>query len=141
MQTRPILRRLDQATVALCVLAALGCMVSYWLVYGGHQGRLIDIDRASASDIRFQIDLNHADWPEIAQLPGIGETLARRIIESRQRHGPFQDVNDLARVSGIGPKKIQRIRPFLLPDLPGPITVRRQRENPPPKFPLHSSGK
>ena len=65
--------------------------------------------------ITFQVDVNAADWPELAQLPGLGETLARRIVASRQTSGPFRSYADLDRVKGIGPRTIERIRPFLAP--------------------------
>ena len=50
-----------------------------------------------------------------AQLPGIGAILAQRIIESRQNEGPFVDHDDLLRVRGIGPKRLDRLRPYLSP--------------------------
>ena len=49
------------------------------------------------------------------QLPGIGPTLAKRIVESRQAAGPFADQDDLRRVRGIGPKTMEQIRPYLRP--------------------------
>jgi len=49
------------------------------------------------------------------QLPGLGKTLAGRILADRQANGPFHDLEDLVRVSGIGPKTLEKIRPFLLP--------------------------
>ena len=61
------------------------------------------------------MDINSADWPELLQLPGIGETLAHRIVESRQSRGPFADNDDLRRVRGIGPKTLEQIRPYLRP--------------------------
>lgn len=54
-------------------------------------------------------------WPEIAQLPEIGETLARRIVESREAQGPFADHEQLLRVRGIGPRTLDRLRPYLRP--------------------------
>jgi len=64
---------------------------------------------------RFLVDVNAAEWPELAQLPEVGETLARRIVDSRQQEGPFLDHDDLRRVRGIGPKTLETIRPYLLP--------------------------
>jgi competence protein ComEA len=55
------------------------------------------------------------DWPELSQLPGIGEALARRIVESRQRDGEFVDHQELRRVRGIGPRTLERITPYLRP--------------------------
>ena len=51
-------------------------------------------------------------------LPGVGETLARRIVDSRQSAGPFLDHRDLLRVPGVGPVTLEAIQPYLLP-LPG----------------------
>jgi competence protein ComEA len=41
--------------------------------------------------------------------------LARRIVESRVVEGPFGDHRDLLRVNGIGPRTLERMRPYLLP--------------------------
>lgn len=110
-----LLRRLDQAAVAALVMFALAGMAAYWFVHGGHRGELIEIDRAEPLTARYQVDINRAEWPEFAELPDIGETLARRIIESRAAAGPFGDHNDLLRVNGIGPRTLDKLRPYLLP--------------------------
>lgn len=52
------------------------------------------------------LDLNAATEEELAQLPGIGEELARRIVEYRERSGPFETVEELMKVSGIGEGKL-----------------------------------
>jgi len=72
------------------------------------------------------IDPNTARWFEIAQLPGIGEALAKRVEafrEHRRTGGEdaepvFRKPADLAQVKGIGEKTVQRIGPYLR--LPGP---------------------
>ena len=48
-------------------------------------------------------------------MPGIGETLGKRIVESRESDGPFRDHEDVKRVRGIGPKTLERIRPYFTP--------------------------
>lgn len=83
------LRRADQAAVAGLVLAALLAMVGYWFAQGGPQGRLIEIDRVEPLHARFAVDINQADWPELTQVPGIGETLARRIVAMRCSADPL----------------------------------------------------
>ena len=90
-------------------------MAGYWFAQGGHRGRLIEIDRADRRPLPFQVDINQAEWPELTQLPGVGETLARRIVQSRQQKGPFLDHDDLNRVPGIGAKTGDQIRPYLVP--------------------------
>jgi competence protein ComEA len=115
---RSLLRAADQTTVAALVVLALVGMGVYWLVQGGATGGLVEIDRATPLVARFQVDVNAATWPELAQLPQIGETLARRIVESREKGGRFADYSDLLRVNGIGPRTLERMTPFLLP-MPG----------------------
>lgn len=55
------------------------------------------------------IDLNHASQKELETLPGIGPVLAQSIISYRENQ-PFQSVDDLMQVSGIGPKRFEKIR-------------------------------
>lgn len=56
------------------------------------------------------IDVNSASAAELELLPGIGPTLAQRIVEDRERNGPFATVEDLDRVSGIGPRTIEKLK-------------------------------
>lgn len=112
---QPLLRRADQAVVAGLVLAALVGIGVYWVTSGGHRGGLIEIDRAEPLRARFLVDVNRAPWAEFAELPDVGETLARRIVEDRASAGPFADHEDLRRVKGIGPVTLDKIRPYLLP--------------------------
>lgn len=56
------------------------------------------------------IDLNSASAELLDALPGIGETLARRIVEDREANGYYESAEDLSRVSGIGPKKTEAVR-------------------------------
>ena len=56
------------------------------------------------------VDINAADVEELATLPGIGEKLARRIVDYRAEHGPFSTVDELVNVSGIGEGKLEALR-------------------------------
>ncbi|MCX6154035.1 MAG: helix-hairpin-helix domain-containing protein [Candidatus Kapabacteria bacterium] len=58
------------------------------------------------------VDLNAASKTELMKLPGIGSSTALRIIEYRQKH-KFNNIEDLMNVPGIGPKKFEKIKPFL----------------------------
>lgn len=53
------------------------------------------------------IDLNTADWYDLQRLPGIGEKRAKDIIAWREAYGPFQAVDELVCVSGIGPATLE----------------------------------
>ena len=59
------------------------------------------------------LDLNRATKAELRLIPGLGDALAQRIIDQRERNGPFKNVDELRRVSGIGPKTLERLRPRL----------------------------
>jgi competence protein ComEA len=59
------------------------------------------------------IDLNRADRGELLQLPGIGPKLAGRIVDVRDSRGGFENADELRSVSGIGPSRIERIRPWV----------------------------
>ncbi|MGB9861979.1 MAG: helix-hairpin-helix domain-containing protein, partial [Candidatus Bipolaricaulaceae bacterium] len=56
------------------------------------------------------LNVNKATQEELEALPGIGPTIAKRIIEWRETKGPFQKVEDLLQVSGIGPARLAAIR-------------------------------
>ncbi len=112
------IRSRDQVTVAAITVVALLAIAGSWLYRGGLSGRLIDIDTAAKTEITFVLDINTADWPEFTLLPGVGEKMAKRIVEDRTQRGNFQAHDDLRRVSGIGPRTIDRMRPYLLPIAP-----------------------
>jgi competence protein ComEA len=59
------------------------------------------------------IALNEAEEDDLRQLPGIGPSKAKAILDYRDQNGPFESINDLAKVKGIGPKTVARLRPFL----------------------------
>ncbi len=60
-----------------------------------------------------RVDINHADLASLQTLPGIGPTLAYRIITHREAHGSFQDVDALMEVDGIGPKRFEKLKPWI----------------------------
>jgi len=60
-----------------------------------------------------RIDPNRASAAELIRLPGIGPSLAGRIVADRDQNGAFSSPQALLRVRGIGPKTLDRIRGFL----------------------------
>ena len=59
------------------------------------------------------VNINEATAYELASLPGLGETLAERIVAYRQENGPFTSADQLKQVSGIGEKKWEAILPYV----------------------------
>ncbi len=112
---KSLLRRADQAVIATLTAVALAGAVAWWVRGGGLRGGLVDIDNAPPLDYRFLVDVNEAEWPELAQLPGVGPVLAQRIIDSRHAEGDFRTLEDLDRVHGIGPRTLEGMRRYLLP--------------------------
>jgi competence protein ComEA len=68
---------------------------------------------SDAAETKQPIDLNRASAEELSTIPGIGKTLAQRIVDFRDEHGPFSRVEDVMKVKGIGEKSFQKIRPYL----------------------------
>jgi competence ComEA-like helix-hairpin-helix protein len=59
------------------------------------------------------IDPNRATAQELELLPGVGPSLAKRIVAERTAAGPFRSPRDLRRVKGIGEKTLARLEPYL----------------------------
>ena len=60
------------------------------------------------------IDPNLASKADLETLPGIGPVMAQRIIDYRRAHGPYKTIADLRKVSGIGRKKLEKLRPYVV---------------------------
>jgi competence ComEA-like helix-hairpin-helix protein len=109
------LSRFDQPTIVVILVASLLAIAfSFWHLRATHRG-LIDIDDVPRESIRFVVDVNEAEWPELGTLPGIGPKLAQAIVDHRHQYGPFGSLDDLLDVPGIGSVKLAAIRPYLLP--------------------------
>ena len=57
-----------------------------------------------------KININEATAAQLQQLPGIGKTIAERIVQYREEHGPFKTPDEIKKVSGIGAKKYEAIK-------------------------------
>ncbi len=59
------------------------------------------------------VNVNTASANELQYLPRVGPALAGRILEFREANGPFEDVNELVAVKGIGETSLEKLRPFV----------------------------
>ena len=69
-------------------------------------GQTVVVPALAAPGGTERVSLNSADPARLETLPGIGPAMARRIVE----HRPYARIDDLLRVPGIGPKKLERLR-------------------------------
>jgi competence protein ComEA len=57
-----------------------------------------------------RVNINTADATQLDALPGIGPSTAAKIVADRLANGPFSSADDLARIPGIGPKRIEQMK-------------------------------
>ena len=62
------------------------------------------------------VSINRATREELEKLPGIGPALAARIVEQRERYGPFRRAENLLLVRGISERRFRQLRPFINAD-------------------------
>ncbi len=78
-------------------------------------GRSSSGSRSHASDVKpsAPVNINTATLEELDALPGVGLKMAQRIIDFRQKQGPFKRVEDLMNVQGIGEKNFLKLKPLI----------------------------
>ena len=60
-----------------------------------------------------KININTADPNDLQLLPGIGASLAEKIVAYRQRYGSFKSIEEIMNVKGVGSKLFENIKPFI----------------------------
>jgi|GEM_PF-6881439 len=71
------------------------------------------LPRTTSCDFSGRLDLNKATLAELEALPGIGPTLAARIVKQREETGGFRSVDELLTVPGIGTKTLSKFRDWV----------------------------
>lgn len=113
------------ASIVIGICIAL-MAVDWGIQWANHNSR-IEIHQGPKKRIELSVDINHATWPELTLLPEISETMARRIVESREQEGPFQSIDEITRVQGIGPRTFDRVSAHLKPiTAPGERLAKQQ---------------
>lgn len=60
-----------------------------------------------------KVNLNNADSAELETLPGIGPSKAKAILDFREENGPFKQIEDLQKVTGIGAKSFEKLQDLI----------------------------
>ena len=75
-----------------------------------YNGEIIVIPEKQAKKL---VSINNADIEELDTLPGIGVSIAKRIIEYREMYGSFGTLEDLMEVNGIGENKFNKLKEYI----------------------------
>ncbi len=113
--SRPLFgwRRGDQIVFGTLLVLGIALIAIHWAWISGWGMRPVEIERQDQRPFEFRLDINQANWIEWTQLPGVGDQLARRIVAYREQNGPFQSVDELKQVQGIGSKTLEKLRPWI----------------------------
>jgi comEA protein len=60
------------------------------------------------------VNINAATSEELQLVPGIGPSTAEKILQMRKSYGPFKSVDDLLAIRGLGPKRLEKMRKYLV---------------------------
>ena len=107
--TAPKPAALDAAPMTPAAGRAPGATVRRGRGARGGSGRTAKLSADSGE----QVGLNSATLADLERLPGVGPSMAAKIITYREQSGGFAKVDDLSLVPGIGPKKLAKLTPFV----------------------------
>ncbi len=116
---------LSWAVVMLMLLAVVGTaafslppfLEAKGVVYTESTKKTTRMTTATAKTVpQKKINLNTATAAELMTIPGIGEGYAARILEYREKNGPFREVDELMNIKGIGEKRFKKWSPYLSVD-------------------------
>ncbi len=96
--------------LVMMALVLLACSVGFVPVTA------LASDEVAASVTIDMVHINQATAEQFQVLPGVGPALSERIVAYREAQGPFKNVDQLAEVKGIGERKLEKFRAFLVVD-------------------------
>ena len=76
----------------------------------------------SVEQIEGKVNINTATEAQIALLPGLGPKLATEVVNYRTNNGGFKTIEDIKKVSGVGDKKFEKIKDYVV--LEGETTIK-----------------
>jgi competence protein ComEA len=109
----PLVARAEQVVLVVLALAVVAGVVwraaDYWRI-GAEPIEVVPPPEGPT----FRVNVNQADWVTLSLIPGVGEKLAKAIVDARfARGGKFESLDDLLKVDGIGEKTLTKLRPYL----------------------------
>ncbi len=67
-----------------------------------------------AAEMQTAVNINRASVDELQRIPEVGKTTAERIVAYREEQGPFKDPQDLVKIKGIGSKKFEKMKAYVV---------------------------
>lgn len=103
----------DRRITTVLLFVLLSWLMIEWIVVATRRPDPLLLQRGAEFQASFRVNVNESIWVDWMQLEGIGPSLAQRIVTYRSLNGRFSSIEDVARVPGIGPATLDRIRPWL----------------------------
>ena len=102
----------ETRTINIICIAIIGLSIVILISYLAVNSKFTNITAASTQmqPDGIRLNINKASQEELMTLPDIGETLAKRIIEYREKNGVFKTIDEITEVEGIGEKKLDKLR-------------------------------
>lgn len=75
-----------------------------------------DAGKVATAQVASKININKATVEQLMEIKGIGESYAKRIVEYREKNGPFKNIEDITKVQGIGTKTFEKIKDLIIVD-------------------------
>jgi len=103
-----------QRIVSIALTVVLGLTAATGLAQAADKpARPAHSARAAKAAPTAKVNINTASVQQLATLPGVGEKVAARIVEYRQKSGGFKSAAELVNVRGIGEKNLHKLEPYL----------------------------
>ncbi|HEV7281041.1 MAG TPA: helix-hairpin-helix domain-containing protein [Pirellulaceae bacterium] len=110
---RPFALDAEHNTALTCIVGVLSLVAFVAAVTSRSVEGYGSVAVESNGSPRLVVDVRSAEWTDFAMLPGVGPTLARRMVEARDAAGGDLGPETFESVRGVGPKTWRRIEPFL----------------------------
>lgn len=108
----PLTKQERTALVFLAAVILLGTVLQIVVKKFPAAARMLDF--MNGEQLKRKVDINAASPDDLNGIPYVGPAMAREIFNYRQTHGRFENIEDLKKIKGIGPRRYERIAPHVL---------------------------